>query len=127
MKFYAKEVLYVLSICSLGIACCVTHFSVQLIIEQSAKECDATMFNIYSAVWFINFYSLFIIYNSVIKPAYCFTLCHKSLLNARTCITFPLSSLINFNGNGCSLQKNSTFDPGTKFISFPSHSCLRVI
>jgi hypothetical protein len=60
------------------------------------------------------------------QSSYSFTFCHRSLLNARTCITFPLSSLINFNGNDCPLQKNSRFDFGTKFISFPSHSCLRV-
>ncbi len=61
------------------------------------------------------------------KLVYYFTFCHKSLLNARTCIMFPLSSLINFKGNDCSLQKNSVFDFGTKFISFPSHCCFSVI
>jgi len=35
------------------IACCVTHFIVQIIIVQRVEECDATMFNFYSSAWFI--------------------------------------------------------------------------
>jgi len=33
---------FVLSICSLLIACCVTHLYFQISIEQSVQECDAT-------------------------------------------------------------------------------------
>ena len=76
--------------------------------------------------WKFFYLLLFSHYCSVLKLSYYLTFCHRSLLNARTCVTFPLLSLVNFNGNDCSLQKNSTFDLGTKFISFPSHSCLSV-
>ena len=46
-------IFFVVSFCSLVIACCVTHFIVLIIIEQSVQKCDATMLNTYSNVWLI--------------------------------------------------------------------------
>jgi len=37
-----KDRVYVNNFITYGIACCVTHFNVQIIYEQKVQECDAT-------------------------------------------------------------------------------------
>jgi len=48
--WYAIILFMLQALCSLLIACCVTHFNVLINIEQNVQECDATMFNSYSTV-----------------------------------------------------------------------------